>query len=56
MKAIRFAVGSFLFVASFASASMGQAQRTFVSGLGSDSNQCTRTAPCRRELQPDAVW
>jgi hypothetical protein len=47
MKAFRFALGSFLFVAFFASASMAQAQRTFVSGLGSDSNPCSRPAPCR---------
>jgi hypothetical protein len=25
----------------------GQVQRTFISGLGSDSNPCNRTAPCR---------
>src|SRR5215831_7904358 len=33
-----------LIVASSASA---QVQRTFVSGLGSDGNPCSRTAPCR---------
>jgi hypothetical protein len=48
MKAIRLALGSFLFVAFFASGSMAQGvQRTFVSGLGNDGNPCTRTAPCR---------
>jgi hypothetical protein len=47
MKSIRFALGSFLFLALFASASMGQVQRTFVSGLGNDANPCSRTAPCR---------
>jgi hypothetical protein len=51
MKTIRFALGSFLFVALLASASMAQAQRTFVSGLGSDANPCTRTAPCRTFAQ-----
>lgn len=47
MKPIRFAVGSLLFMAIFASASMAQLQRSFVSGLGNDMNPCTRTAPCR---------
>jgi hypothetical protein len=36
-----------LFVALCACATFGQAQRTFVSGSGSDSNPCSRTAPCR---------
>jgi hypothetical protein len=49
MKAIRFALRSFLFVALFAHVS--QAQRTFVSGLGNDSNPCSRTAPCRTFAQ-----
>jgi hypothetical protein len=39
MKSIRLALGSFLFVMLFASASVAQ-QRTFVSGLGSDGNPC----------------
>jgi hypothetical protein len=47
MKTMKFVLGSFLFVALFASASKAQVQRTFVSGLGSDSNPCSRTAPCR---------
>jgi hypothetical protein len=51
MKAIRFALGSFLFLAVFASASIAQFQRTFVSGLGNDGNPCTRTAPCRTFAQ-----
>jgi hypothetical protein len=51
MRTTRFALGSFLFVAWFASASMAQAQRTFVSGLGDDGNPCTRTAPCRTFTQ-----
>jgi hypothetical protein len=50
MKITRFAVGSFLFVALLASASMAQ-QRTFVSGLGNDMNPCTRIAPCRTIAQ-----
>jgi hypothetical protein len=47
MKAIRLALGSFLFVTLFASTSMAQVQRTFVSGLGDDTNPCSRTSPCR---------
>jgi hypothetical protein len=30
-----------------ASSALGQVQRTFVSGMGSDGNPCSRTAPCR---------
>lgn len=26
---------------------MGQATRTWVSGVGDDANQCSRTAPCK---------
>jgi hypothetical protein len=37
-----------IFCASLAEA---QVQRTFVSGLGSDSNSCSRTAPCRTFTQ-----
>jgi hypothetical protein len=44
---IRFALRCSLFLALFASASMAQSQRTFVSGGGSDGNPCRRTAPCR---------
>jgi hypothetical protein len=51
MKSIRFALGSFLFVALFAPDSMAQLQRAFVSGLGNDGNPCTRTAPCRTFAQ-----
>jgi hypothetical protein len=47
MKAVRFALGSFLFLAFFASVSMAQAQRTFVSGFGNDMNPCSHAAPCR---------
>jgi hypothetical protein len=51
MKPIRLALGSFLFVALLSSASTAQVQRTFVSGLGFDSNPCSRTAPCRTFAQ-----
>jgi hypothetical protein len=44
---LRFAVGSILFVALFATASMAQNNRTFVSGAGLDSNPCSLTSPCR---------
>jgi hypothetical protein len=51
MKSIRFAIGSFLLLALFASASRATtARRTWVSGGGSDSNtqfQCPQTKPCR---------
>src|SRR5215467_2941533 len=33
--------------AFFCSSASAQVQRTFVSGLGSDSNPCSRTSPCR---------
>jgi nitrous oxidase accessory protein NosD len=46
MKAINFTLGSFLLLAFLASSGNAQ-QRTFVSGLGSDSNPCNRTSPCR---------
>jgi hypothetical protein len=50
MKTIRFAFGSLLFLMLFASASIAQ-QRTFISGLGSDMNSCSRAAPCRTFAQ-----
>ncbi|HWX42136.1 MAG TPA: right-handed parallel beta-helix repeat-containing protein [Blastocatellia bacterium] len=37
----------FLFVLLWPTDAVAQAQRTFVSGLGSDGNPCSRTAPCR---------
>src|SRR5215471_12301990 len=47
-KLIRSILRSFLFLAFAASLSHAQGvQRTFVSGLGNDSNPCSRTAPCR---------
>jgi hypothetical protein len=42
--------GSTLLVVLFACGASAQ-QRTFVSGLGSDSNPCSRTAPCRTFTQ-----
>jgi hypothetical protein len=51
MKFILLALGSVLFIAFFASISMAQVQRTFVSGGGSDSNPCSRAAPCRTFTQ-----
>src|SRR5215472_3306097 len=40
-------LGPALLVVLFASGASAQVQRTFVSGLGSDANPCSRTAPCR---------
>lgn len=51
MKAVRLALGSFLFVALFSHVSQAQVQRTFVSGLGNDGNPCSRTALCRTFAQ-----
>jgi hypothetical protein len=47
MRSLRFAVGPLLLVALFATASMAQNNRTFISGAGSDSNPCSLTSPCR---------
>jgi hypothetical protein len=44
---LRYTLGSILFVALFATGSMAQNNRTFVSGAGSDSNPCSLTSPCR---------
>ncbi len=51
MKSTSLVFGSFLFLACFAPTSMAQVQRTFVSGLGTDANPCSRTAPCRTFAQ-----
>jgi hypothetical protein len=40
-----------ILLALFASNALGQVQRTFVSGLGSDGNPCSRAAPCRTLTQ-----
>ena len=47
MKAVRFALVTFLFSLLSVSLAQAQVQRTVVSGLGSDGNPCSRTAPCR---------
>jgi hypothetical protein len=47
MKNIALSVGYVLFVAFLAPLSQAQVQRTFLSGLGSDANPCSRAAPCR---------
>jgi hypothetical protein len=47
MKTRQFATGSFLFAAFLASASASAQVRTFVASTGSDTNPCSRTAPCR---------
>jgi hypothetical protein len=47
MTVTRFALGSLLFLAFSATASMAQNGRTFVSGAGLDTNPCSVTSPCR---------
>jgi hypothetical protein len=47
MKAIRLTMASLIFVVVSAYTALAQNNRSFVSGLGSDFNPCTRTAPCR---------
>ena len=47
MKIVRLSLGSILFLALLASASLAQVQRTFASASGSDGNPCSRSAPCR---------
>jgi hypothetical protein len=51
MKVIQFGLGSILLVVLFATASMAQAGRTFVSGAGLDTNPCSLTSPCRTFTQ-----
>jgi hypothetical protein len=50
MKTLGYFLESFLLLVLFGSSALGQ-QRTFVSGLGSDANPCSRTAPCRTFAQ-----
>src|SRR5215467_8341508 len=50
-KMIGFLFVAGLFGALSVTSASAQAQRTFVSGLGSDSNPCARTAPCRTFTQ-----
>jgi len=47
LKTLQFALGSILFVAFFATVSMAQNGRTFVSEAGLDTNPCSLTSPCR---------
>src|SRR5580704_8451444 len=47
MSLLRSTLGSILFVGLFATASIAQNNRAFVSGDGSDSNPCSLTSPCR---------
>jgi hypothetical protein len=51
MHSLGFTIGSSLVLAVLASLAQAQVQRTFVSGLGNDSNPCARTAPCRTFTQ-----
>jgi hypothetical protein len=51
MKPIRLTFASLILVTVFTSTALGQNNRSFVSGLGSDSNPCSRTAPCRTFAQ-----
>lgn len=43
----RFALAALLAVALQSTAASGQATRTWVSGVGDDTNPCSRTAPCK---------
>jgi hypothetical protein len=43
--------GLMLLAAVFVSSASAQSQRTFVSGVGSDANPCSRVAPCRTFTQ-----
>jgi hypothetical protein len=43
VKALTFA----LFIVSLSAVAQAQASRTWVSGVGSDANPCSRTAPCK---------
>jgi hypothetical protein len=47
MKQMKLAFGLLLFLLFWPAEAGAQAQRTFVSGVGSDGNPCSRTAPCR---------
>jgi hypothetical protein len=40
-------IGALMLAVGFASPSLAQATRTWVSGVGDDANPCSRTAPCR---------
>jgi hypothetical protein len=47
MSRLRLIFGPLILVGVLALSASGQAQRTFLSGEGSDTNSCTLTAPCR---------
>ncbi len=50
MNKLRFTLRALLLVAiplALASLALGQATRTWVSGVGDDANPCSRTAPCK---------
>jgi hypothetical protein len=51
IRAVSCLLGSALTVILVGSNALGQSQRTFVSGLGSDGGQCSRAAPCRTFTQ-----
>jgi hypothetical protein len=50
-KTIASLFGSSLVLVFLVTGASGQAQRTFVSSIGSDSNSCSRLAPCRTFAQ-----
>jgi hypothetical protein len=50
-RSIPLLFGSCLIALFFVSTATAQAQRTFVSGLGSDANPCSRASPCRTFVQ-----
>src|SRR5260370_33559050 len=47
MSKLRFVFGPLILVGIMTLSASGQAQRTFVSGKGSDNNPCSLAAPCR---------
>jgi hypothetical protein len=55
MKFLQFALGSMLWIALFATASVAQNGRTFVSGAGADTNPCSLASPCRTFAQAISV-
>src|ERR1700719_2945237 len=46
LAAVRFVLTAAL-IAGFASLAQAQVSRTWVSGVGDDTNDCSRTAPCK---------
>jgi hypothetical protein len=47
MKTILFSIGSLLLLMIFGSSALAQNQRSFLSGMGLDTNTCGPTNPCR---------